>query len=253
MELLVASFMAGVLTAAAPCVLPLLPVVVGGSVLTAADDPDPTSLRGPVTIVISLAVSVIVFSLLLKATTALLGVPDTIWAVVAGGIVVGFGITLLFPSLWDRLVTATGWQAGANRLMGRTQEETGTRKDILLGAALGPVFNSCSPTYALIIAVILPASFGEGFAYLVAYAVGLASILLLISVFGRVVIGKMNWLSNPDGAFKKVIGVLFILVGLAVIFGFDRDVQAWVLENGWYEPIEDVEQSIRGDSVTAGG
>ncbi len=59
-----------------------------------------------------------------------------------------------------------------------------------------------------------PASFGEGFAYLVAYALGLAAILLLISLFGRAVVEKMNWLSDPDGIFRKVIGAIFILVGL---------------------------------------
>ncbi|MGA7396411.1 MAG: cytochrome c biogenesis protein CcdA [Solirubrobacterales bacterium] len=246
MELLIASFMAGVLTVLAPCVLPLLPVVVGGSVLGGAGDQDLTSLRRPVTIVVSLAVSIIVFSLLLKASTALLGVPDEVWAVVSGGIVVLFGVILLFPGLWDRVMVVTGITSSADRLMARSEGQSGVRRDIALGAALGPVFNSCSPTYALIVAVILPASFGRGFAYLVAYAVGLASVLLLISIFGRSLISRMNWLSNPDGAFKKVVGAIFIVVGLAVVFGLDRDFQAWVLENGWYEPIERVENSIRG-------
>ena len=145
MELLVASFMAGVLTVAAPCVLPLLPVVVGGSMIGASGDDDPKSLRRPLTIVISLAVSVVVFSLLLKASTALLGVPDTVWAVVAGGIVVAFGLTLLFPSAWDRLVVSSGVQASASKLMGRSQGESGTGGDILLGAALGPVFRQLQP------------------------------------------------------------------------------------------------------------
>ena len=93
--------------------------------------------------------------------------------------------------------------------------------------------------------MILPASFGEGFTYLIAYAIGLSSILLLISIFGRALVDRMNWLSNPDGPFKKVIGGLFLVVGVAVIFGFDRDIQAWVLENGWYDPIERAEESIR--------
>lgn len=244
MELLVVSFMAGVLTAAAPCVLPLLPVIVGGSVLSGATDADQNSLRHPLTIVISLATSVIVFSLLLKATTALLGIPDTVWAVISGGIVLLFGITLIFPMIWDRLIAATGWQATTNRMLNRSGDETGMKRDILLGASLGPVFNSCSPTYALIIAVILPASFGRGFAYLVAYALGLAAILLLISLFGRAFIQKMNWLSNPDGAFRKVVGVIFIAVGIAVIFGVDKSVQTYVLENGWYDPISRFDESL---------
>jgi len=244
MELLVVSFMAGVLTVAAPCVLPLLPVIIGGSVLSSEAAGDRTSIRHPLTIVASLAVSIVVFSLLLKATTALLGIPDTVWAVISGGIVVLFGVTLLFPSIWDRLIAATGWQAASARLLDHSSGESGTRRDVLLGAALGPVFNSCSPTYALIIAVILPASFGRGFAYLVAYAVGLAAVLLLVSLFGRAVIQKMDWLSNPHGTFRKVVGAIFVLVGVAVIFGVDKSIQTWVLENGWYDPVSRLDQSL---------
>jgi cytochrome c biogenesis protein CcdA len=244
MDLIVVAFLAGVLTAAAPCVLPLLPVIVGGSVLAGDGGQESRSLRHPLIIVASLAVSIIVFSLLLKATTALLGVPSEVWAYVSGGIVIVLGVTLIWPSLWDRLVAATGLQNRANRMMDSSRESTGVKKDVLLGAALGPVFNSCSPTYALIVAVILPASFGRGFAYLVAYALGLAAILLLISVFGRAVVDRMNWLSDPEGRFRKVIGAIFIVVGVAIVFGFDRDVQAWVIDNGWYDPVKGLEGSL---------
>jgi cytochrome c biogenesis protein CcdA len=244
MDLLVVAFLAGVLTAAAPCVLPLLPVIVGGSVLAGDGGQESRSLRHPLIIVASLAVSIIVFSLLLKATTALLGVPSEVWAYVSGGIVIGLGVTLIWPTVWDRLVSAAGLQSRANRMMDSSRQSTGAKKDVLLGAALGPVFNSCSPTYALIVAVILPASFGRGFAYLVAYALGLAAILLLISVFGRAVVDRMNWLSDPEGRFRKVVGVIFIFVGVVVLFGFDRDIQTWVLENGWYDPVKDIEDSL---------
>ena len=50
---------------------------------------------------------------------------------------------------------------------------------------------------------------------------------------------------------SQVIGVARI--GVQGSADFDRDVQAWVLENGWYDPIEDAEQSIRGDAPIAEG
>lgn len=139
----------------------------------------------------------------------------------------------------------TGWQAGANRLMAKSQKSDGIAKDILLGAALGPVFNSCSPTYALIVAAVLPVSFSTGLVYLMAYSLGLASVLLLISLFGRVFVNKLKWLSNPNGLFKRIIGVIFIIVGLVVLFGVDKKVQSYVLENGWYDPIMKIEESFR--------
>lgn len=243
-EFVILSFVAGVLTVAAPCILPLLPVVVGGSALHGEQN-ERVSLKHPLLIVLSLATSVFVFSLLLKATTVFLGVPAAVWSGISGGIIILFGVTLLVPSLWEKLMIATGWQAGANRLMARSQRGKGVTKDILLGAALGPVFNSCSPTYALIIAVLLPVSFAWGVAYLLAYSLGLAAILLLVSLLGRAFVAKLKWLSSPHGLFKKAVAVTFIAVGSAVLLGIDKKVQTYVLEKGWYDPVMKVEESFK--------
>lgn len=245
MELLIVSFVAGILTIAAPCILPLLPVVVGGSMLHAGSDSKRPSLLHPILIVSSLVVSVILFTLLLKATTIFLGVPAGVWNVIAGGIVALLGVHLLVPSLWERFMIGTGLQASSQRLMGGSQQKAGALKDILLGVSLGPVFNSCSPTYALIVALILPTSFGEGLVYLGAYAIGLGLTLLLVALFGQSLTRKMRWLSNPGKTFSRVIGIVFILVGIFVMTGLDKKVQTYVLENGWYDPIMKVEEAFK--------
>ena len=245
MELLIVSFLAGVLTVLAPCILPLLPVVIGGS-LSTVESQRKVSLKRPLVITISLAVSVVLFTLLLKATTALLGVPIAIWSGIAGGLIFLFGVNLLLPSLWERLMLVSGLQLGATRLLGSAQQQkTGIWKDILLGAALGPVFNSCSPTYALIVAIVLPASFLVGLANLLAYAVGLGAILLLIAVLGQTITTKLRWASKPGGWFKKAIGLTFMVVGVMIIFGIDKKVQTFVLEKGWYDPITRIEESFK--------
>lgn len=74
------AFAAGVLTTLAPCVLPLLPVIVGGSVVAYQPLPAGGSValatrqqtalqryRGPVIIAVSLAVSIIMFTLVLNS------------------------------------------------------------------------------------------------------------------------------------------------------------------------------------------
>ena len=243
-ELYVVSFVAGILTVLAPCILPLLPIVIGG-VSMQNGSKKTVSLKHPLVIIASLVASIIIFTLLLKATTALLGVPTVVWSVISGGIVLLFGINLLFPTLWEKFMLATGLSIVANRLMGQSQTQSGYKKDILLGAALGPVFNSCSPTYALIVAVILPSSFLTGLSYLAAYAIGLGLILLLVSVFGSALVHKLKWMSNPHGVFQKTIGAVFIVVGIGIILGFDKSIQTYVLENGWYDPIMKLEESFR--------
>jgi cytochrome c-type biogenesis protein len=242
MHLLVVSYFAGILTVAAPCILPLLPIIVGGSI--AYDDSKKQWWR-PLVITGSLASSVVLFTLLLKATTSLLGVPQIIWNGISGIIVLLFGISLFFPYLWEWFALKSGIYGQSNRLMQKSgHTNPGLLKDILIGASLGPVFSSCSPTYALIVAVVLPTSFYQGLSYLIAYALGLATILLLIALAGQSLVKKLGWLSNPAGLFRKVIGVLFIIVGLAVLTGLDRRFQSYVLENGWYDPIMKLEQRL---------
>lgn len=236
MELLIVSFIAGVLTILAPCILPLLPVIIGGSATGAK------SLRAPLIITISLALSVVIFTLLLKASTALLGVPTLVWQIISGVLILVFGLQMAWPSWWEKL--AVKLNLSSNRLLGKASQQKGISREILMGAALGPVFSSCSPTYALIVASVLPASFGQGLTYLVAYAVGLSVMLLLVALLGQQFVSKLGWASNPHGWFKRTIGLLFIIVGLGIIFGLDKQLQALILESGLYNPISDLEHTF---------
>lgn len=243
MTLLVISFVAGVLTILAPCVLPLLPVIVGGSLARSGQNGNPW--RRPLIVTASLALSIVLFTLLLKATTALLDVPTMVWQIIAGVIVILFGITMLAPKLWEELMIRTRLQARSSQLMAKSSTKKGVGGDVLLGLSLGPVFSSCSPTYALIVATVLPASFAEGVANLIAYAIGLSAMLLLVTLLGKKLIDKLGWTLNPRGWFYKVVGIIFLIVGIGLIFGWDKQIQAFVLEQGWYDPISNIEESFR--------
>ena len=91
------SFIAGVLTVLAPCILPLLPVIVGGSMAEQA------SAKRVFVIVGSLGVSVFVFTLLLKVSTAFITIPELFWQLLSGCLLLFFGIVTLWPALWEML------------------------------------------------------------------------------------------------------------------------------------------------------
>ena len=143
-------------------------------------------------------------------------------------------------------MAATGLQNRANVALDRSYRRSGVGGDILLGAALGPTFSSCSPTYALILATILPVSFAEGVLYIVVYAAGLAIALLLVAFLGQAFARKLGWLASPTGWFRRVVGILLVVVGVAVILGLDKQFQAFVIEQGWYAPIQNLEEGFVG-------
>ena len=104
-----------------------------------------------------------------------------------------------------------------------------------MGSALGPVFSSCSPTYFFIIATVLPESFGIGLIYLTSYTIGLVLMLFAIALLGRKLITKLHWATDSRGWFKRGLGILFILLGLAIAFGLDKEFEALLLNTGVYD------------------
>ncbi|QQS59785.1 hypothetical protein IPN35_02865 [Candidatus Peregrinibacteria bacterium] len=96
MEPLLFSFGAGVLTALAPCVLPVLPVILGGTFS------GKRSVR-PLIITLSLAIFIVLFTLLLKVSTLLIAIPQSTWEHVSGGILFFFGMITIFPEIWEKI------------------------------------------------------------------------------------------------------------------------------------------------------
>ena len=217
------SLVAGVLTVLAPCVLPFLPVIVGGSL-------GHRSRRRPYLIAGSLVASLLVFTLLLKASTAFLSVDPRIWAIGSGALVVLLGLAMLFPGVWSRVAQWTRLDSSHGLLDKARAQRSETAGALLTGAALGPVFSSCSPTYAWVIATVLPASPVAGMIYLGIYCVGVAGALLAISLAGRKLINRLGWAGNPRGWFQRAVAVLFIIVGLLVATGVDKQLQTWAAD-----------------------
>ncbi len=237
--LLIASFVAGILTILAPCVLPVLPLIVGGSITSKK-----SYLRASI-IVSSLVVSVITFTLLLKASTSLLGVPTYVWQFISAVIIIALGLNYFFPKLWDSLTLGSGVALGSQQLLSKASQKQGWLSAVFTGLALGPVFTSCSPTYLFIVAAILPTEFWLGVVYLALYALGLGLVLLIVSVLGTKLIKRLGWTLNPTGWFRRSLGVIFILLGIAIAFGLDKSLQTYIIDQGLYAPVESIENSLR--------
>lgn len=223
------SYIAGLLTALAPCVLPLLPVILGGSLVGGKKDK-----WRPYIITASLVVSLLLFTILLKATTVFIGIDPRVWSVGSGLLVISLGFFMLFPDLWARLIGKLGLEHRSQSLLGKAyQQQNGVISAILIGAALAPIFSSCSPTYAWVIATVLPSSAVLGMLYLTFYVLGVATALLAIALLGRKLLERIKWASDPKGWFQRGIAILFIVVGIFVAAGLDKKVQTYLVEKDY--------------------
>ena len=140
------AFFSGVLSVLAPCVLPVLPVLLWG----AATETNP---KRSYLILSSALICIFSFTFLLKVWTGFIHLSEDIWNYLSWGIITIYGIFLLFPGLRDRIKSHF---PHSKTVKTPQQYKTGPLAEIALGASLGPIFASCSPTYALIIGTILP-------------------------------------------------------------------------------------------------
>ena len=114
---------------------------------------------------------------------------------------------------------------------------------MIIGASLGPIFSACSPTYFVILATVLPVSFFLGLVYLFTYVLGLSLALIIIALIGERIMAKVGKVSDPRGWFKKIFGVIFILVAIAIISGYDKKLQISLLDAGFLD-VTKIEQKL---------
>lgn len=228
------SFIAWVLTILAPCVLPVLPVILAGSV-------GEKWKWYPYIVTGSLALSIVLFTILLKASTLLINVPPEFWKYLSGVILLVLGLIYIFPHTWT-LMSSRLFGSSANKSLDTAQTiESSTLRWVVTGAVLWPVFSTCSPTYSLLLATVFPVSFVSGIAYTVIYAVGLSIVLLLISHFGSSLVRRLKIYADERGIFRKVLGLILAIVWLLIITGIDKKIETAAIE---IFDITSVEQSI---------
>lgn len=222
------SFLAGIFTVVAPCILPLLPIVIGSS-----EAGERKLSRRAITVILSLSVSVVVFTILLRASTLFISVPQSFWSVLSGLIISVVGLLMVFPGLWSSISLVRKVNIVSNKAIGSGYLSKNYRGDMLIGLSLGPVFTTCSPTYLFVIATILPASFLVGFVYLIGFTLGLAFVLLVVAYFGQRFVEKVGAHANSANNLKKIFGVLIFVVGILVLTGYDKKLETFILDSGY--------------------
>ena len=72
----------------------------------------------------------------------------------------------------------------------------------------------------------MPTSLSAGVIDILAYTLGMCGFLLIISVIGQRIVDRLGIVADPNGWFRKIIGVLFILVALIIVTGIQNIIEA---------------------------
>lgn len=227
------SVLAGVLTILAPCILPLLPIVIGSANTDTKKQNKRSISKKSIRIIFALSISVVVFTLVLKASTLLIEIPNSFWSIFSGLVIIILGLVMIFPNLWTKIPLVKKVKLVGDQKIAKGYQKKNNLGDYIVGVSLGPVFSTCSPTYLFIIATVLPASFFVGFVYLIGFTIGLVFSLLVVAYFGQSIINKILDNNRKAEITKKVFGALILVVGLAILTGYDKKFEAWILDSGY--------------------
>ena len=218
------AFLAGIVTVLSPCILPVLPVVLSGSV-------DGGKSR-PWGVITGFIVSFTVLTLTLSVLVQALGFDAEILRWVAAGLILIFGLVLVVPALKDRfLAWTTVLVSRGVKPVQPGKAGGGFWSGLVLGFGLGVVWTPCvGPIMASVITLALSQSVdASSILITLAYSLGTALPLFLIMQGGRSLLLRFPWFTRRSAALQRSFGLLMVLTAFALFTGTDRAFSTWVL------------------------
>ena len=214
------AFVAGVLSILSPCVLPILPIVLGA----AASE----HRWGPTALAAGLAVSFVAIGLFAATIGYSIGLDVGVFRNVAAVLMIAVGAILLVPRFQARLALAGAPLANLSGRYVDVAQQAGLPGQMLVGLLLGAVWSPCvGPTLG---AASLLAAQGRDLSQVAlamfAFGVGAALPLLTLGMFSREFLlrWRKQMLSAGYGV-KIALGLLFVAVGALVLSGFDKTIE----------------------------
>jgi cytochrome c-type biogenesis protein len=219
------AFVAGTLTVLSPCVLPVLPIILGAA--------SAKGRAGSVFLALGLMLSFVAIGMFVALFGFAIGLDEGVFRQIAAMLMLAVGIVLLLPVLQTRLATAGGPVSGwiNDRFAGEL--ETGNSGPFGLGFLMGAIWAPCvGPTLG---AASVMAAQGENLLQvtmtMILFGIGSALPLLLLGLLSREVL--MRWrgkMLTLGGGMKSLLGLLLLVSSILVLSGYDKQAEAFLVE-----------------------
>ena len=219
---LVLALLAGVITVAAPCTLPMLPILLGASV-------GQTGKTRPALIALGFVISFSVAALLLSAITRIFDFDPNVLRSGAAILLLGFGLLMIWPAPFEwlsiRVSALTNRSATAI-----TKLHQGNIGGFVLGTTLGLVWTPCAGPVLGSILTLVATSKDAAWAstLLVVYAIGAAIPMLAIAYGGQAVTTRVRTIARVSPRLQQGFGVIVIAFAIASYFQYDTLIVAWL-------------------------
>ena len=210
------AFLEGVALIASPCILPVLPIILAGSL--------DGGRRRPFGIITGFVASFVGFALLSRQLLIILHADPVVVRDVALVLLAFLGIIMFSKKLSDKLFSVTQGLANLGQnLTSRWDQKQGYLSGVAIGMLVGLIWSPCAgPIMAAAIVQIIQAKSGFAVAVTVGmFAIGAGVPMLLIALMGRQVMARMGFLKTHSNAVRRVLGVVILLSAVLIYEGAD--------------------------------
>lgn len=218
-------FLAGLLSTLSPCVLPIIPILLGSA--ANAHPKAPLALAG------GLAISYAIIGTGLAWAGSALNLDASLFRTVGAAILGLLGLVLLSGNLQQRFASATAGVGNAgNSLISRMQLD-GLWGQFAIGMVLGVVWSPCvGPTLGAAVVLASQGSQLPQVALLMgAFGVGAALPVVALAYISRSAMMKMRGkLMQAGKAGKSILGIIMIALAATILSGADKRVEAWLVD-----------------------
>jgi cytochrome c biogenesis protein CcdA len=219
------AFLAGLLSVLSPCVLPLLPLVLGAAVAE--------HRFGPVALAAGLALSFVAIGLFIATIGFALGLDGDRFRAIGAVLLVVLGIILIVPAAQNRFALAAGPLSNwAEQRFGGVAT-AGLAGQFAVGLLLGAVWSPCvGPTLGA--ASLLAAQgrdLGTVAATMLVFGFGAALPLVAVGMLSREVL--IRWRARMMGigkGLKLTLGVILVATGALILSGYDRALETTLVD-----------------------
>lgn len=215
--------LAGVLTIASPCVLPIVPIVLGTSLVK-------SNPARPLFIVAGFTLTFAAVGMLLSSISQTAVAAHESLRLAANVLLLVTGLAMIWRHPYEKFVSfLSGRMAGLNLAGSTGKSNTG---GFLLGMSLGAVWTPCAGPVLASILVLVAKSQNPGWSALLLtlYAVGAGIPMLAIAYGGQYMTRHVRMLSHYTQRFQQVFGVLIVLTAVAIHFQYDLVFYAWITD-----------------------
>lgn len=222
--LLFFAFISGVITIAAPCIWPLLPIILSST--TAGGH------KKPLGITLGIMASFTIFTLTISYIVKIIPFDPNALRLFAV-VVIGFlGIALIVPKLNHILEGYVSRLSGGVGGKIQSQKGDGFASGLITGLSLGIVWAPCAGPILATIAT-LAATRQVSFEIVIVtlfYVAGVGVPLFIFATLGTAFFSKSRFISKYTGRIQQIFGVLMILTAISIATNYDKVLQARLLD-----------------------